>query len=1010
MASNNKKRVFAKFITRASSTTAMAVALTAALANPVHAEEIDQLDHPDRDHPKKRQAVEFAAGNNGFGAAEAAAASTLTVSPESNQTIEAENDAILTENEAAIEQNNSVVEENNAAAENNEAATGGALVDPGLTMPEAPETPDTDGMGDEQYNDAVNDYNESVDDYNAAADEYNQGVDDYNAAADAYDQQAQEQYEEDKAAYEEEKAAHEEAVEQYEEDLKEYEEDKAEYDQYLEDLEQYEEDLDQYEEDLKQYEEDQAQYESDTQAYKDYLAAKEAYDAAKAEYDEQYAQYEQDKAQWDTDSQAYQDYLAAKEAYDAAKAEYDIKYAAYLEEQKAYEDATDAYDQYLEDLEEYEEAQKVYEEELKQYEEDQAQYESDTQAYKDYLAAKEAYDAAKEAYDQEVEAYEKESGIYEEVVDYNADITTQNQDVAEKNEALEESVHASNVDNIDQLDGRNDDVKVDQSVLDVLNTYDDLAAAKSELETTAAALATDERKDADLDSEDYMAYLEAVEAYNAAVAKYNENAAAYNEAVATYNAAVEAYNESRTGDASADSSTDTGTADWGNISLEEKVEDDKKKDDNKKKEETEETTEVTFGHVDVKYTAAVAKEKTEVTDEDGNTTESYADLSAGYTVIGVYTSKEAAEAGSDTYGVNYKNDASSDYETQSLTKDSDNYEFKGHDTDLDPDEGQLYFYVALENNETKETEIIQVTLSDTDVYPEGTYYAGIDGKSLGQLANYLDSEGDPLKTVVIGDTTYYDISGQSVFVISALACDGARYSDGIITTDGLDLVLNVQTLIEIHKADNAQTLSYVSYEYGITAQAEAPAEPGDEPVAPEEVAEPGEAPVAPTAPTAPEEVAEPGEAPVEPTAPTKPTEVADPGEAPEEPIAPTAPEEVAEPGEAPVEPTAPTEPTEVADPGEAPEDPGEFDKTEPEAPVPTTRLNHVVKLNQLTEKTIVHLDFGDLIPEGGSGTSDKDVPVAEVPKTGDMSALWGTLSALSLGGMALLNRKREDEE
>ena len=39
--------------------------------------------------------------------------------------------------------------------------------------------------------------------------------------------------------------------------------------------------------------------------------------------------------------------------------------------------------------------------------------------------------------------------------------------------------------------------------------------------------------------------------------------------------------------------------------------------------------------------------------------------------------------------------------------------------------------------------------------------------------------------------------------------------------------------------------------------------------------------------------------------------------------------------------------------------------------------------------------------------------MAEVPKTGDMSALWLALSALSgtgLAGVSLLGRKKQDEE
>lgn len=39
---------------------------------------------------------------------------------------------------------------------------------------------------------------------------------------------------------------------------------------------------------------------------------------------------------------------------------------------------------------------------------------------------------------------------------------------------------------------------------------------------------------------------------------------------------------------------------------------------------------------------------------------------------------------------------------------------------------------------------------------------------------------------------------------------------------------------------------------------------------------------------------------------------------------------------------------------------------------------------------------------------DEDVPLADVPKTGDLSTLWMALSGLSAGGLLLLNRKKED--
>jgi LPXTG-motif cell wall-anchored protein len=42
--------------------------------------------------------------------------------------------------------------------------------------------------------------------------------------------------------------------------------------------------------------------------------------------------------------------------------------------------------------------------------------------------------------------------------------------------------------------------------------------------------------------------------------------------------------------------------------------------------------------------------------------------------------------------------------------------------------------------------------------------------------------------------------------------------------------------------------------------------------------------------------------------------------------------------------------------------------------------------------------------------TDQPVPLAKAPKTGDLSGIWAVISGLSLGGAALLNRKRKEEE
>jgi LPXTG-motif cell wall-anchored protein len=41
---------------------------------------------------------------------------------------------------------------------------------------------------------------------------------------------------------------------------------------------------------------------------------------------------------------------------------------------------------------------------------------------------------------------------------------------------------------------------------------------------------------------------------------------------------------------------------------------------------------------------------------------------------------------------------------------------------------------------------------------------------------------------------------------------------------------------------------------------------------------------------------------------------------------------------------------------------------------------------------------------------DEDVPLGDIPETGDMSAAWMAMSAMSGAGLFLIRKKREDED
>lgn len=93
---------------------------------------------------------------------------------------------------------------------------------------------------------------------------------------------------------------------------------------------------------------------------------------------------------------------------------------------------------------------------------------------------------------------------------------------------------------------------------------------------------------------------------------------------------------------------------------------------------------------------------------------------------------------------------------------------------------------------------------------------------------------------------------------------------------------------------------------------------------------------------------------------------------------------------------------------EAPADPGESDQTEPETPVPSTPLNPVEKLEEKVIVEIVPEEPAEPVVTSGDQIiiPDEEVPLADTPKTGDVSGLWAALNFLPLGGLAMLKKKK----
>ena len=617
----------------------------------------------------------------------------------------------------------------------------------------------------------------------------------------------------------------------------------------------------------------------------EYEQAKQEYEDAKAAYEEELKKYEADSKQYETDNAAYQQYLKDKAAYD-----------------KAYTDYLDAMEQYKKDKDKYDA----------------------------YLAAKKEYDDAKAAYDTAHEQWVIESGIYDDVVAYNKgiedsnkDIETKNNDIAAKNEALKDDILSGTVTDASEndkaiTDNVNTAKTVNKSVLEALTEY---ATIQTEKKALVALKAEIEAYTGKIGDSDYDAYLEKVKQYNAAVDEYNKKITAYNAAVTTYNAAVNDYNANKDTTDSSNIGSETGTADWGNINGYE-----------------------TLSHIDVKYSAASTKTVETVTDEDGNiiSTE-YTDTVTGDTVTGVYPTSDTT---SSKFGVKYFSNGTE--RIASLSKKNDEFSSNSHSLSFNGNSDTISFYMVVQDSEGKQTGLV-VNLDPTSVYPEGTFYRGSNYLN---LADYRDSKGNKIPTVTIDGETYYNISGMSIFVVSAMTCDAFGWSknpwkpsgQAAGRADGLDLVLSLQTLFDIHKAASEKTLAFLSLEGKLKANDTL----DDEPTFTQ----------------------------------TPPTEVP-------EPTAPTAPTEVKNPGDAPIKPV--------------------FDKTEPTAPTMLAMLENVSALDKLTEYEEVTVE----IPDEEEPTEEdptEEEPVEEEPEEeaeaeSEDDALpqtgqdWATVALLALGGM-----------
>lgn len=434
-------------------------------------------------------------------------------------------------------------------------------------------------------------------------------------------------------------------------------------------------------------------------------------------------------------------------------------------------------------------------------------------AAKDPNTSAEELSDLKDAYAQAVVSYNTAVDNFnaQPSEDLNEEIDQYNKDATEENQALKDDIQSDTAnsaeDNLTVLDdAKNQGIELKPGFVDELKAqHSKVTAKKSEMETLKAEM--------EKLTPEAAGYQDAVEAYNKAVKEYNAEVKTYAGQVDTYNKAVQSWNADREEitDSTESQGTEKGEADWGNI----------KGQDN-------------LDHVDVRFDGA--KTQTATKDENGNV--SYSEALQGYKVTGVYTEKEDAENENGKYGVKYTQNKKWDSQgTIGLSKDEviDGGEFRDpyQRENLDAESLKLTFWITVENDEG-EKEILSVSLDQNDVYSEGTYYE-VTKESKKAFEHYEktnpDESGEEGKNgipiVTIGDKEYYDLSGQSVFVVSAMTCgsfdwdknkghfDGGYWVPGEGYTgdaDGLDLILSTQTIVDIHKKDAASTLQYFTQE------------------------------------------------------------------------------------------------------------------------------------------------------------------------------------------------------
>ena len=387
----------------------------------------------------------------------------------------------------------------------------------------------------------------------------------------------------------------------------------------------------------------------------------------------------------------------------------------------------------------------------------------------------EDFNTAKGAYEEAVETYNEWINLFndEQTKKFNQDTVDQNNaKIEELNQKLQEE---------DTLADEEDAAEIREKNRELQEAYKKIQTFESrltQLQNEIDGLSGSER-------------YQKINEYNTLVSQYNKQVGIYNTKAGDYNKKVDS--SSASGNAPIEAGVPgEGEADWGNV-----VGNDKYNGSDKNQH-----TIKNLDYIDVRKTGT-----------DGSQ------------ITGVY-----ANRGDKNLGLKYTNAKGSGEWIEQALEDADSkggpksggeFEHPNQGGDdrkdvFDATQSEIQFVVAIKKEDAEQDIQIDVKIGPNTCYAVGTrYYASAENAH--KLAGYENTNREkiPQQTDENGEI-YYDLSGMSVYVVSAILSDkhNGENADSFQwdkkNAEGLELLLDTETILKEYQKQNAQKLSYIT--------------------------------------------------------------------------------------------------------------------------------------------------------------------------------------------------------